>query len=427
MTTDPSIYMEYGTNLLCEDATYRYAVWYTAADECRVGKQPLAGGAWQTYQFAGAARTALDMPVEHDIHNYPSIGIDSSGRLHVIANMHNDAIHYVRSTAAGDITSWAVGPSPAGIGTTSTYPTFLQRPDGSLRLYLRDVGWTGRGNGHVWDWNGTGWTMSSLVFQGLSVPNAKGPGIVGDSFAAGDTLYNWNPYTSYKITGGPSDWVEHWYWIWRSCDTGDVDDPCDREQIQPSYAQYRSATGTWHNVEGTLLSSSTFDPINSTQCFTGMVPNPDQPLGSNGYLNWNFLTIRADGYPEIIQSQGPWYRMWYDASGGWQQTRMGNALPSNSWAIAGISLISVVKPVWLKGELWYLATGYSGGGTIVKPRLWKANGTTTVLMGGDVGNSWGSYHSQMALDRRGVIEILTPDGDTPFVMTFGKGHRAVAA
>jgi hypothetical protein len=65
------------------------------------------------------------------------------------------------------------------------------------------------------------------------------------------------------------------------------------------------------------------------------------------------------------------------------------------------------------------------------PRFWAADGSAQVRMGGVVddgvvGGPWDQMADPVAYTMFGRIELLTPDGDVPFVASFGDGVRITA-
>lgn len=103
-------------------------------------KVPLTSGALGTpvVDISGDATTANDQ------HNFFSLAVDGSSRLHLSGDMHGVPMQYTR-LASGDInwTAWDAVPTTPGSTLESlvTYPTFsVQLPNGDLLRFFRDGG-----------------------------------------------------------------------------------------------------------------------------------------------------------------------------------------------------------------------------------------------------------------------------------------------
>lgn len=219
------------------EQTHRAACWYTTTGELMVGVQNRSTQAWSTTTIIGLARAALALPVVLDTHCFAAVVICGDGRLKVFANMHDHPIReittvnpvIVTGSFLGGLSSWVAGDVAGTAGTDLTgadvhnsYPTPIQHPDGSVRLYLRDgvsSSAAGRSNSHIWDMAAGASVFGSrtLIFKGLNVANGKGTGVTGDDSTAGDTYFNWNAYPSNPVVQdvGGGNYIEHWTWLWR--------------------------------------------------------------------------------------------------------------------------------------------------------------------------------------------------------------------
>ncbi|NIL77582.1 BNR repeat-containing protein [Rhodococcus sp. B10] len=120
------------------DGNDLYVAVYNTAGALTLHKRTLPLGAWTTFDLSAIAGNPLALPVDTDSHNTASIFVDAQGYIHVAANMHGDAMRYVRSTNPRDITAWN---APGMTGTNEaqvTYPRFAMHPDGTLFLLYRD-------------------------------------------------------------------------------------------------------------------------------------------------------------------------------------------------------------------------------------------------------------------------------------------------
>jgi BNR repeat-containing family member len=80
-----------------------------------------------------------------DAHNSISIGVDGKGVLHMLWDLHNQKLRYVRGTAPGSLDLTAEMPMTDDKEDSVTYPQFYNLPDGDL-LFLYREGSSGSGN-----------------------------------------------------------------------------------------------------------------------------------------------------------------------------------------------------------------------------------------------------------------------------------------
>jgi hypothetical protein len=73
----------------------------------------------------------------NDIHNTPSITMDSQGYLHVLAGTHGQPFPYARSLKPNDAHSGWTEPVPAGKDMSQTYIGLVCGPDDTLHLVYR--------------------------------------------------------------------------------------------------------------------------------------------------------------------------------------------------------------------------------------------------------------------------------------------------
>ena len=78
----------------------------------------------------------------NDVHNTPSITMDSKGYLHVLAGTHGQPFQYARSLAPNDAHSGWTEAEPVGEGLRQTYIGFVCGPDDTLHLAFR-LWWRG--------------------------------------------------------------------------------------------------------------------------------------------------------------------------------------------------------------------------------------------------------------------------------------------
>jgi hypothetical protein len=475
---------------------HQFAVWYTLAGELRIGRIERGVQRWgidhDEYQFAGTPRTTLALPVANDGHNIAAIAVDGLGKLHVWANMHANPMRAVATTASHDTDGWLADAGWAtavsafsGSGNSVTYPFPCQLSDGSLIFYARahNGATSGAGNSNIWRRasDGTVWTGPTMLFQGLAVPDAKGPGIPGDT--SPDTEFNWNAYPSGPLyvesSRTPHPGRIHMCWVWR------VFGLVERLNVLMSYAYSDDQGVTWHAVDGTPCTLP-FTPINNLACripgharintiardSTIVVADLDTPnhgltigtqidvqvqsdptfdgtftvagvgnplptsvawlqagandsaswgyVGRDDYQNGQAVTVDDDGNPHIIVSQTD---TWWVRHNGttWEQTIIPQPLH-------GVTHTNAASAVWFRGDLWLLKGGTTGP-TVRRPYLYNVTGNGVIVMGGPVASTGGhepSYDRE-AYRRFGIIEVLTCDGNRPRVFTFGEHTRISVA
>jgi len=76
-------------------------------------------------------------PPPNDIHNSPSITMDSQGYLHVLVGTHGRPFPYARSLQSNDAGSGWTEPAPAGEGLNQTYVGFVCGKDDTLHTAFR--------------------------------------------------------------------------------------------------------------------------------------------------------------------------------------------------------------------------------------------------------------------------------------------------
>lgn len=202
----------------------QYAVWVNDAKLPIIGKRTLPNGEWSTFDLSTVGTNEFNTPTAEDGHNNYAMGLDSTGRIHVIGNQHGAGLQYARMNNAGDITSWA---TPTMVGTEEdlmSYPRFFNGPDGTLYFHYRN-GASGNGNNYLNKRNADGtWTRVAFLVDGLSsTTSAYDNRIVIDA-----------------------DGIMHYSFAWKSGSTyNDISD----------IAYMRSVNGgtTWTTITGTAV------------------------------------------------------------------------------------------------------------------------------------------------------------------------------
>lgn len=394
---------------ICSDGTSRYVVGYDSAGEMRVYKQALTDPhrVWTSHTMSGAARTALGLPVSDltDPHFYCTIGVHSDGHLWIFANMHNQPLRAVRSNSPGSITAWTAA-TLTGDGGRNTYPMIWWRPDGTSRLYLRsDDGSSGSGRADslLWDESGAGYGTPVELFSG-----------VGGAFDPDDTDTA-NNYSAYTFTPwvedlGGGEFIEHWSWCWRESGGLSNEHVC--------YAQYRSATDSWHSMNGAVQS------LPFEQSDTGV--RVGIATWDGDFVAGGGICLDDDGHPHILNgipgSGSGQILMWWDGD-SWDA----DATAAPFFFLGGMQ--GRPSLLWFRRCLHHLGLG--GGDT---PRLIRTDlsgllgGSRAIEMGparaDDASGNLGGY-DRRRLYQDGVVEMALVDYrlNRPRLATYGAGPR----
>lgn len=221
----------------------QYVGYYNADRQLVIASRPLDSRRWEYRQ--------LDTAVRWDSHNTIQLFCDSTGCLHVAANMHAVPLIYFQMTRPHDLSSLVRIPALVGnCEERCTYPRFLTGPDGQMIFHYR-YGASGCGDEiyNVYDARNRRW--SRLLDQPLTAGNDQ-----------------MNAYFFGPVPG--PDGFFHLAWVWR--DTGDCSTNHDL-----CYARSRDLRH-WENAEGTALAL----PITSAS--PGITIFPTAPSGS-GLIN----------------------------------------------------------------------------------------------------------------------------------------------
>lgn len=161
-----------------------------------------------------------------DSHNGIAMAVDSTGIIHVLANMHDSPLLYFRSSKPLDVSTLARIPQMTGVAESSvTYPTFLKARGPNLVLSYRN-GKSGAGDLRLKEYAPASRSWSDLTPKGL----ISGEGVR-------------SAYPT-EITRAP-DGRYNLAWVWR-------DSPDAATNHDPSYA-YSDDLRTWKSASGAPL------------------------------------------------------------------------------------------------------------------------------------------------------------------------------
>lgn len=168
---------------------YQVAGFWNEDDNLAIAWREM-GGSWTTYVQSGIS---VD---DDDRHDAVSVGLDTSGYVHVAYGMHNDALKYAISNAA--LPSWTgtltTGQTFTGSNESSvTYPFLFNDPTGKLYVRYRD------GVAASGDWYLKSNTAGSSTWAGVT--GAGTDGIIVNGKTSTDAVYGSQPTFSDDFNG----------------------------------------------------------------------------------------------------------------------------------------------------------------------------------------------------------------------------------
>lgn len=171
--------------------------YYDASKRLTVASRTGSSGAWTFAQPKDG--TGTPVVLDGDSHNAIALTVDSSGALHMVANVHSSAMMYWRSTSGADPASLVFAdhlvlqPSTSAAGTWTddegyvTYPRFFTAADGSLRLMFRG-GWSDVGKTYLYAYDAAAKKWSNPLGG-----NALLDGWTGNGYSPYPDVPHYNP------------------------------------------------------------------------------------------------------------------------------------------------------------------------------------------------------------------------------------------
>jgi len=153
---------------------YQFAAYYNSFSQLVVARRATNSSTWSKHVVT------LWPEENYDAHNSISIAVDGAGHLHLAWTSHSGAIHYARTTVAGDHTTLATKAMVGTLEDVTTYPEFYRLSNGDL-LFLYRYGVSGDGQAVLNKYtNSTGtWTrLSDNLISGEGVRSAYWQAIV---------------------------------------------------------------------------------------------------------------------------------------------------------------------------------------------------------------------------------------------------------
>lgn len=248
----------------------QFVAYYDTAHRMTVASRHLGEDKW-VYKV-------LDSSIGWDSHNNITMKVDKEGYLHLSGNMHVSPLVYYRTESPLDITTLKRIDYMTGENERyTTYPQFMDGPEGKLIFHYRDGG-SGNGNEiyNVYDYNTQTWSKL------LDCPLTDGEGLM-NAYMDGPTL-------------GPDEYY-HLLWVWR--DTYD----CSTNH-HLSYAKSKDLVH-WVNI----ADKSVELPITISDTCTWVDPIPVKGGIINGAAKMGFdsnnnLLITYHKYDEAGNTQG---------------------------------------------------------------------------------------------------------------------------
>jgi hypothetical protein len=216
-----------------------------------------------------------------DAHNFVTLALDKTGRVHVAGNMHASPLVYSRMSEPDNLESMIKLTSMTGIEEErTTYPRFFRFPDGSLGFSYRS-GQSGNGKEIINRFDGEKWTR--YLDQPLFAPeNEK------------------QPVCAYHtgFIAGP-DGFFHTAWVWRANEKAETN-------FHVNYARSRDLK-TWEDSKGekvalplTPANSEIVDPIAQR---SGLLNNIKLGFDDHGRVVISYLKFDGHGFSQLFHAR----------------------------------------------------------------------------------------------------------------------------
>jgi hypothetical protein len=277
-----------------------------------IARRTLGSNVWQVFR---TTFTANDITDGHDV---VAFGIDGSNYLHMSWGMHDQNLHYARSTSP--VTGnqpIAFGPdfgTMTGTETSVTYPQFLTMPNGDL-LFLYRVGSSGSGNTWL-----NRWLLASQTWTNVNVISGTPSPFIQAVFPSA----NYNAYPNMPCLDATGNF--YFVWTWRET-------PAYESNHDLNFAKSLDGGVTWRRFDGTLYDL----PINKAgeNGDANSVAQIIVPIPQNySLINQAGMCLDASNTPVVATWWAPGsgsgnYRRQYmvafpDTNGVWQTRQISN-------------------------------------------------------------------------------------------------------
>jgi len=300
------------TNSVITHGNTQYVAFYDGVGNVVLGKRNVGSPDWElrTTQYKGEAK---------DAHNSISLGIDGKGILHMVWDLHNQKLRYVRSTAPDSLELTEEMPMTGDKETRVTYPQFYSLPDGDLLFLYRD-GSSGNGN---------------AMLNRYDVETGKWESVAHPLVAGGGQR---NPYLNTLAIDSKGG--IHLSWCWR--DTPDVatnHDVC--YAFSPDQGKtWQKSTGEKYQLPITIDNAEVAFPV----------------AKNSEFINQTSMTVDANDQPMIAtywrdqNSEVPQFRLVWNDGTQWQSSQVGARTQGFRLSGGGTKRIPISRPLVIAGK-----------------------------------------------------------------------------
>ena len=197
-----------------------------------IARRTVESNDWEVFQ---TTFTPDDITDGHDV---VAFGIDGSNYMHLSWGMHDQNLHYARSTTpVTGSQPIVIGPDLSssgmtGVETSVTYPQFLTLPNGDL-LFLYRIGASGGGNTWL-----NHWSLASQTWTNVNIINGTASPFIQGLWP--DTNYNAYPNMPCMDANGNL----YFGWTWRET-------PAYESNNNLLFAKSLNEGVTWERFNGT--------------------------------------------------------------------------------------------------------------------------------------------------------------------------------
>jgi hypothetical protein len=278
-----------------------------------IARRTVGTNVWQIF------RTAFTPDDITDGHDVVCFGIDGGGYMHLSWGMHDQNLHYARSTAP------VTGSQPiafgsdlgadgmTGIETSVTYPQFLTMPNGDL-LFLYRVGASGGGNTWL-----NHWVLASQTWTNVNLAGGTPSPFIQGLWPA----TNYNAYPNMPCLDANGDL--YLAWTWRET-------PAYESNNNLLFAKSTDGGVTWQRFNGTFYDLPISQGVESGD--PNAIAQVIVPIPQNySLINQAGMCLDASNNPVIATWWAPGsptnYQRQYmvvfpDTNGVWQTRQISN-------------------------------------------------------------------------------------------------------
>jgi hypothetical protein len=347
---------------------------------------------WVTYNsfnLSTISGNPMGMPVDStDDHYRLSIMVDPQGYIHVMGNIHQNPLRYVKSVNPEDISAFADARSTivpimtASVDETS-YQYFLPQTNGDRILFTSP-----------WDTLNQVLGRDTGVFRLPSGQSNWVPALANGTYKiiiCDQIASNGDPERAYfrNAYADPNDVIHlAGCWQWVALD--------ENTRRNPFYMKSADGGRHWTTVDGTALTLP-LTYADMTGINNILLPNPPDPALTCSQP----IPDPVTGYPHMIWAgNGVVYHYYWNGSSWVQETQTNSNI------------------CYIRGEL------YRYGPVSSRVTLRKlATPTQTVKLGDEVSTPVFIPLPDPILLNRGILSVMVPYGDTPAVFSYGNGAR----